>query len=188
MSLRSAYVSQRQRDPTDWAGVGAAPVADAARAVHDQRLAVDDLEHALLGASRHAQAAPDAAREVDVWELQARFVRPRAFAVLRSSSECDMATRSRRRAKTASESAAIKSPKNNQLTAKTNLRRRRLRFSVSNAVPTRNECRVRHRVGGLFSTRAAALVPRLRARNPQQAQRTSVHHAARQRSSNASAR
>ena len=67
-------VAQRHGDRADRALHRAEPVPDAARAVYDQRLTVDHLEHTLLGAGCHADPATDALGQVHVRELQPRRV------------------------------------------------------------------------------------------------------------------
>ena len=66
-------VRERDRDGAHRALALTGRRAHAARAVHDLRLAVDQLEHALLGAGRHAGPAAETARQVDDRVLQLRL-------------------------------------------------------------------------------------------------------------------
>jgi hypothetical protein len=68
-------VAERQRDGVGRAGSGAQAVADAARAVHDHRLAVGQRQHPILRTRPHTGTAADAVGEVDL-----RVLQPRAMA------------------------------------------------------------------------------------------------------------
>ena len=76
--LAITQVAERQRDCASGTCIGATAMADATRAVHDDRLPEREIEHTRLRTLAHATAATDALLQVDL-----RMEQPRLMAALR---------------------------------------------------------------------------------------------------------